>query len=410
MAARLDDYAPIVGPAEVDEIRELARPLRGRGLVHVNSTAVGGGVAEILHRLVPLLEEVGIRARWEVIKGGGDFFAVTKAFHNALHGKPEPIRPDMLQTFREYGELNARQLDLDSDVVVVHDPQPVPLVEARGRDARRWVWRCHIDVSHPDPEVWNFLRPWIEQYDAAIFSAPAFAQALPLPQYLIPPSIDPLALKNRELEPEEIDSVYRRYSIDRARPVLLQVSRFDRLKDPFGVVKAYRMVRQRADCQLVLAGGGATDDPEGVTVLQELQATRGTDPDLHILHLPPGSDLEINALVRGATVVIQNSVREGFGLTVAEALWKGRPVVTRPVGGIPLQIRDGVTGLFAHSTEGVASHVRYLLSHPEAAARLGRLGREHIRHGFLITRHLRQALLLLIALDHPGESEIRMAA
>ena len=406
MGPGLDEYSPIVGRNEIDEIRALARAVEGKRMIHVNSTAVGGGVAEILHRLVPLLEDVGIHARWEVIKGGGDFFAVTKAFHNALHGKPENIRPDMLDTFREYSNRNAAALEFDADLIVIHDPQPVALVEKRGHDGRRWLWRCHIDVSRPDPRVWEFLRPWIESYDGAIFSAPGFSQALPIPQFLIPPSIDPLATKNRDMLPEEVSGIYDRFSIDRGRPVVLQISRFDRLKDPFGLISAYRIVRRRTDCQLVLAGGGATDDPAGVEVLQELNAMRGDDPDLHILHLPPGSDLEINALVRGATVVVQNSAKEGFGLTVSEALWKGKPVISRPVGGISLQVRHGVTGLMAHSSEGLASHIRYLLSHPEAAARLGELGREHVRHNFLITRHLRHALLLMIALDHPGDREI----
>lgn len=409
MNISLDDYAPVVGWAEIEEIRALARAAQGRRVVHVNSTAVGGGVAEILHRLVPLLEEVGVPARWDVIKGGHDFFAVTKLFHNALHGKPENIRPEMLEIFRDYSARNADSMNFDGDVMVMHDPQPVALVEKRGHDGPRWVWRCHIDVSRPDPSVWEFLRPWIENYDAAIFSAPAFSQALPIPQFLIPPSIDPLSMKNRDLEPEEVNAVYERFGIDRARPVILQISRFDRLKDPFGLVTAYRMVRGRTDSQLVLAGGGATDDPEGLEVLQELQVLAGDDPDLHILLLPPGSDLEINALVRGATVVVQNSIKEGFGLTVSEALWKGKPIITRPVGGIPLQVRHGVTGLMAHSTEGVASQIRYLLSHPEVAERIGRMGREHVRHNFLITRHLRQALLLMIALDHPGERDLRVA-
>jgi trehalose synthase len=408
MSARLVDYAPLVGEAEVEEIRALARLVEGKRVKHVNSTAVGGGVAEILHRLVPLLEEVGIPTRWEVIKGGSEFFAVTKAFHNALHGKAETIRPEMLETFREFSAMNAGAMSFDEDVVVIHDPQPVALVESRKRGEGHWVWRCHIDVSNPDPQVWEFLRPWVEVYDAAIFSSPAFAQVLPIRQFLIPPSIDPLTWKNRDLEPEEIEAVYERFQIDRRRPVVLQVSRFDRLKDPFGLIHAYRMVKKRSDCQLVLAGGGATDDPEGLEVLQELRAMANGDPDLYLLHLPPASDLEINALVRGATVVVQNSSKEGFGLTVAEALWKGKPVVTRPVGGITQQVQHGLTGLLANSTEGLAYHIRYLLSHPDIGQHLGSQGREHVRHNFLITRHLRQALLLIIGLEHPGASNIKM--
>lgn len=408
MPAGLDDYAAVVGAAEIEEIRALARVIGPRSIKHVNSTAVGGGVAEILQRLVPLLNEIGITTRWEVIKGGSDFFAVTKAFHNALHGKPETIRPEMFETFRECNSLNAETMTFDEDLIVIHDPQPAALVEKRRRNGGHWVWRCHIDVSKPDPTVWEFLRPWIESYDAAIFSAPSFTQRLPIQQYLISPSIDPLSTKNREIDPETVEDVYRRFGIDLARPVLLQVSRFDRLKDPFGLAEAYRMVRRRIDCQLVLAGGGASDDPEGVDVLNELRAARGEDPDFHILHLPPTSDVEINALVRGATVVVQNSRKEGFGLTVTEALWKGKPVVTRPVGGIVLQVRHGVTGLLCHSTEGLASSIHYLLSHPEVAQRLGQMGREHVRHNFLITRHLREALLLMIGLERPDARIIAM--
>lgn len=407
-APKLNDYIPVVGEAEIEELKALALAADGKRMKHVNSTAVGGGVAEILHRLVPLLNELGIKARWEVIKGGSDFYAATKAFHNALHGKTETIRQEMFDVFREYNAQNAETMDFEEEVVVIHDPQPAALVEDRKRSSGKWVWRCHIDVSNPDPRVWGFLKPWIEVYDAAIFSAPSFAQSLAIPQYLIPPSIDPLAQKNRDLSPEEVARVFQRFGIDLQRPVIVQISRFDRLKDPFGLVEAYRMVKKRVDCQLVLAGGGATDDPEGVEVLNELNALKGNDPDLFILLLPASSDLEINALVRGASVVVQNSKKEGFGLTVAEALWKGKPVVTRPVGGITQQVQHGLTGLMVQSSEGLAYHIRYLLAHPEVAQRLGHFGREHVRHNFLITRHLRRYLLLMTALDRPGERIITL--
>ncbi len=405
--ARLDDYREVVGGPEIDELRSLAGKLKGRRLKHVNSTSVGGGVAEILSRMVPLLGELDIQAKWEVIKGGDDFFNVTKLFHNALHGKPETITPKMYQTFLEYNQANAREMDFSQDdCVFIHDPQPICLVEDRSRSRAGWIWRCHIDISHPYPEVWDFLKVFVAKYDGMVISAPGFSQPVSVPQYLIPPSIDPLADKNRELEPEYIEKVFDKYHIDRRRAVVTQISRFDRLKDPVGLIRAYKMARKRIDCQLVLAGGGATDDPEGLLVLEEVRAEAGTDPDIHILHLPPGADLEINALVRGSTVMVQNSVREGFGLTVSEALWKAKPLISRPVGGITLQVINEVTGLLVQSTEGLAYAIRYLLANPEKARELGRNGKNYVRSHFLITRHLRRYLLVMLALENPGLKEI----
>lgn len=405
--ARLDDYREVVGGPEIDELRALAAKIRGRRMKHVNSTSVGGGVAEILSRMVPLLGELGIQARWEVIKGGDDFFNVTKLFHNALHGKQEKITPEMYQTFLEYNRANVRDMDFSQDdCVFIHDPQPICLVEKKGESRAGWVWRCHIDISHPSQEVWEFLKGYVTKYDGMIISSPGFAQQVSVPQYLIPPSIDPLADKNRGLEGDYIEEVLERYQIDKRRPVVIQISRFDRLKDPVGLIKAYKMARRRIDCQLVLAGGGATDDPEGLLVLEEVRAEAGGDPDIHILHLPPGSDLEINALVRGSTIIVQNSVKEGFGLTVSEALWKAKPIISRPVGGITQQVINEVTGLLVQSTEGLAYAIRYLLANPEKARELGRNGRSYVRNHFLITRHLRRYLLVMLALENPNQREI----
>lgn len=405
--ARLDDYREVVGGAEIDEIRSLAAKLKGRRMKHVNSTAVGGGVAEILSRMVPLLGELGIQARWEVIKGGDDFFNVTKLFHNALHGKPETITEGMYRTFLEYNRANAREMNFSQDdCVFIHDPQPICLVEGRGRSKAGWVWRCHIDISHPYQELWEFLKGFVLKYDGMIISSPGFTQPVSVPQYLIPPSIDPLADKNRDLENDFIDQVFYKNHIDRRRAVVTQISRFDRLKDPVGLIRAYKMARRRIDCQLVLAGGGATDDPEGLLVLEEVKAEAGDDPDIRILHLPLGADLEINALVRGSTMVVQNSVREGFGLTVSEALWKARPVISRPVGGITQQVINEVTGLLVQSTEGLAYAIRFLLANPEKARELGRNGRTFVRSHFLITRHLRRYLLVMLALENPNLREI----
>ncbi|HXH67859.1 MAG TPA: glycosyltransferase [Candidatus Limnocylindrales bacterium] len=394
----LDDYSSVIGAGEVAELRTLAKPLAGRSVVMINSTAVGGGVAEILNRLVPLAEELGINIRWEVMTGGEDFFEVTKAFHNALHGAPYHPEPRHFEIFRAYNEKNARRLPLDAEFMVIHDPQPAGLISYREKNANHWVWRCHIDLSYPHPAVWNFLENYVPHYDAAIFSSPEFAKQLPIPQYLFHPAIDPLSEKNRDLAPEFILDVLARYGIDHLRPILTQISRFDRLKDPVGVIRAYRIVRRYFDCQLVLAGGGASDDPEGATVLKEAQHAAEGDPDIKLLELPAWAPLEVNALQRASTIVIQKSLREGFGLTVSEALWKKKPVVAAAVGGIPTQIIHKHTGLLAHSVEGTAYQIRFLLSHPDIAGRLGERGHEHVKENFLITQNLKRYLTLFLKL------------
>lgn len=394
---KLDAYAAVVGESEIDALRVFARQLHGHRVKMVNSTAVGGGVAEILNRLVPLMDELGIATRWDVLKGGEQFFAVTKAFHNALHGASYDGHPDWFDLFLATNEENRRHMEFDEDVVVIHDPQPVALVEARDGSKSRWIWRCHIDLSRPAPEVWNFLQPFVERYDASVFSDPAFTQGLKIPQYLVYPTIDPLADKNRELEPEVVSEVLERFGIDAKRPILTQVSRFDRLKDPVGVIQAYKMVRRHTDCQLVLAGGGASDDPEGEAVLSEVKEAANEDPDIHILNLPPWSHLEINALQRASTLVIQKSLREGFGLTVSEALWKRKPVVASAVGGIPAQVIHKLTGMLVHSVEGAAYQIRFLLSNPAFARTLGENGYEHVKENFLITHNLKRYMLLFLS-------------
>ncbi len=396
--ARLDDYSPIIGEAELAELRTLASPLRGRTVQMVNSTALGGGVAEILNRLVPILQELGLAIRWDIITGGNEFFAITKAFHNALHGGLYPLPPESFDTFLATTQQNLSRLNMDCEFTLIHDPQPIALIQARNNHSGHWIWRCHIDLSRPNPTVWQFLEPWVGKYDGAIFSSPEFTKRLPIPQYLFFPSIDPLSEKNRELEPEVVRQVLGRYGIDAQRPILTQISRFDRLKDPVGVIRAYRIVKRYFDCQLVLAGGKADDDPEGATVLAEVMEAAKNDPDVHILDLPPWSPTEINALQQGSTLVIQKSLREGFGLTVAEALWKKKPVVASAVGGIPLQVIHKHTGLLAHSVEGTAYQVRFLLSNPVLAAKLGQQGHEHVREHFLITSNAKRYLTLLLHL------------
>jgi len=405
---KISDYSKIIRPQNFDEIMFLAEKLQGKTVKMVNSTSVGGGVAEMLHRTVPLYNELGLKVKWDVIKGGGDFFNVTKAMHNALHGSKAEITPLMLEGYRETNEKNMSELSFEEDVVVIHDPQPLPLIQKRGTSTSKWVWRCHIDTSNPDHAVWDFLRQYIEKYDASVFSSAGFAKELPLPQYLIYPAIDPFADKNRELTSEEIGRVLKKHNIPTDKPIITQVSRFDYLKDPIGVFEVYKLVKKYVDCSFVYAGGAASDDPEGAKVLNELQERASGEKDFHILLLPPFSDIEVNALQRASTVVLQKSVKEGFGLTVTEALWKGKPVVTTPVGGIPLQVIHNFTGLLASSIEGIAYQLRYLLNNPQIAKRIGQYGREHVREKFLITSKLRKYLLLFIALENKGKTIINI--
>ena len=401
--SRLQDYEPIVGRSCIEELRMLSEQLAGKIVQNINSTFVGGGVAEILEHMVPLLNQLGVDARWDVIRGSDEFFEVTKKFHNALHGNAEKISKQDFALFSEVTQQNLEEVRFYGDILFVHDPQPVGLIARKKEIGRKWVWRCHIDVSNPDRKVWKFLRGFVVDYDAAVFSAPSFAQQLPIRQFMITPSIDPLSDKNRELDSGTIDAVLAGYGLTSDKPMIVQISRFDRLKDPLGVIEAFEMVKKSIDCQLVLAGGTATDDPESEEVLDEVRKRAEGNHDIHILLVPPESNVEINALQRAATIIMQKSLKEGFGLTISEALWKAKPVVAGAVGGIPLQIRNKLTGLLCHTVEGAAYALRQLLSNPEYARQLGQNGKEHVRQNFLITSHLKDYLLMFIALDQPSD-------
>ena len=398
--AKLDAYREIVGDDIIEELYLLSKRLSGKVIQNINSTSVGGGVAEILNNIVPLLKDLGVDARWDVIKGDERFFQITKKMHNALHAVREKFTQSSFDYFLKVNKQNTKELEFYGDVIFVHDPQPVALVECKEKFGGKWAWRCHIDFSDPDKKLWFFLQKFIEHYDCAVFSAPAFARSLSIRQVLISPSIDPISDKNKELSGKKVESVFKKFGIDRSRPVVTQVSRFDYLKDPIGVIKAYRLVKKNVDCQLVLAGGGATDDPEGAEVLAKVKNEAKGDKDVFILLLPPASHLEINALQRGSTIVLQKSLREGFGLTVAEALWKARPVIASAVGGIPLQIKHEYSGILTHTIEGTAYWIKRLLNDPEYAKSLGVNGREHVKNHFLITRHLRDYLMLFLSLYH----------
>ena len=393
----LEDYAKVAGTAAVDELKLISDYLKGASIQNINSTAVGGGVAEILNRMVPLLNELGVETIWDVIRGNEEFFNVTKAFHNALHGSEEEITDRMLEVFMETTADNLANFEPKSPFIVIHDPQPIGLISKRNITSAKWIWRCHVDVSTPHKKVWSFLSEFIEKYDASIFSMPSFAKKLPVPQFIIPPSIDPLSDKNRKLTSEEIQSVLDKYEIPKDKPIVTQISRFDRLKDPVGVIKAYKLAKKHNDFRLILAGGGASDDPEGAVVLAEVQECAQGDPDIHILFLPH-DNLVINALQRASTIIIQKSIKEGFGLTISEALWKNKPVVAGAVGGIKSQIINGVTGYLTNSIEGTAYSIEKLLNNPQLAKKMGENGHEFVKNNFLLTRHLKDYLLLALTL------------
>jgi trehalose synthase len=397
--AKLEDYEPIVGRGNIEELKILASKLSGKVILNINSTFSGGGVAEILSHMVPLFSQLGVDAHWDVIRGDKTFFEVTKKLHNALHGKDEQISLEDMSIFKETSKRNIEELPLYGDIIFIHDPQPVALIERRKERGRKWIWRCHIDLSKPTKVSWSFIQPWVVQYDAVVFSAPAFSHRLHIPQFFIPPSIDPISDKNKELPPETIDAVLAEYAIPTDKPLIVQVSRFDYLKDPVGVIQAFKQVRKNIDCRLVLAGGTATDDPESDRVLAEVIDEADGDSDIHVLSIPTGSDVEINALQRAATVIVQKSLKEGFALTISEALWKAKPVVASAVGGIPLQIRHKLTGLLSHNIESTAYAIKELLSNLQYAKWLGENGREHVKRNFLITRHLKDYMLLFLAVD-----------
>jgi len=407
--ASLDEYAEIVGKGRIDVMRRLADRLQGLRLVIVNSTRVGGGVAELLSRHVPLFMELGLKPRWEVIVGGPEFFIATKRMHNALQGWQSDLTAAQREAYVAANQRDAARLALDdADVVAIHDPQPAALISFAPKVCP-WVWRCHIDASKPFRPVWKFLHEWVRLYDASVFSLSSFTRPLQHRQFLIPPSIDPLSDKNADLSVDEIDRRLAALKIDRSEPLLVQVSRFDRFKNPVGVVRAFRRVKRRDSCRLVLAGGSADDDPEGAEVLREVLDEVDGDPDIDVLALPPDSHRDINALQRAATIVIQNSTREGFGLTVTEAMWKAKPVVAGAAGGITLQVHDHRTGFLVHSEEGLAFRLRYLLNRRPLAQEMGREGRELVRYKFLLTRQLRDWLTLLLIVTGRAGSEVSAA-
>jgi trehalose synthase len=391
---QIEDYEPLVGAEVVERIRDKAAKLKGLRIANFNSTYYGGGVAEMISSLTLLMNTLGLRTEWRVIQGTSDFFSITKKMHNALQGAEIDLSKIKKEIFEQVIYENSVRNFLDHYFIIVHDPQPLPLIEHYEKKCP-WIWRCHLDLSRPDAETWKYLRRWIDSYDLAILSCKEFAQKMKPPQRVMMPAIDPFTIKNRQLSDREIDERLAHYKIPTDLPLIVQVSRFDPWKDPKGVVDAFKLARKQIDARLVLLGNFATDDPEGEEIFDSLCACR----DERILILTSGDDTAlVNALQTRAAVVLQKSLREGFGLTVAEAMWKGTPVIGGNVGGIRYQIQDGVNGFLVSSIEETAERIVELINDKELRNKMGSKARETVRKNFLLTRYLEQYLDLFCEL------------
>ncbi|MAG15462.1 glycosyl transferase family 1 [Candidatus Woesearchaeota archaeon] len=392
MRYKLKDYEQFAGKGFTEKIHELAKPLEHKHIAHLNSTYYGGGVAEILNSLVMLLNDVGIITGWRLIKGDKDFFDVTKQIHNALQGEHEHFSNSEKSIYINTNHANSVFTHLDRhELVFVHDPQPLPMIHFYKKKCP-WIWRCHIDISNPTHGIWSYLKKFVVKYDAAVFSVEKFKQKLPLPQHIIPPAIDPLSSKNVDMKESAINKQLKKFDIPTDKPIIAQISRFDRWKDPWGVIDAYHLIKKKFDCRLVLLGAVASDDPEGDKIYEGIIEKAASNDNIHVISFQ--SDMLVNALQRASSLIIQNSIREGFGLTVAEALWKGTPVLTRRVGGIPLQVKNGYNGYFATDLHDFSNKAVKLLKNKKLAKKMGANGREHVRKNFLITRLLEDHLKL----------------
>ena len=405
----INQYSGIAPKGDLQLIYNLCRKLKGKSFLHVNSTREGGGVAEILHKLIPLKQALGIDTECEIITGKQLFYQCTKGFHNGLQGVHVNISDKLLKNYEKTNKENAERLEdklNEADFVFIHDPQPAPFLKFTPNRKGKWIWRCHIDASRPYRQVWKYLRQWVIPYDASIFSLPEFSQSLPHPQYIIAPSIDPLSEKNCPLPEEEIKAVYSQFNLDPDLPMITQVSRYDRFKDPLGVIEAYKLASRLTPLQLVLAGGGASDDPEGEAVLNEVKQASNGSPNIHVLLLPSDANRTINALQRASDIILQKSIREGFGLTVSEGMWKGKPVIGGDTGGIRLQVINHFTGFLVRTPEGAALRTRYLLHRRDKLADMGFRAQRFVRENFLITRHLREYLTLMVSLLNDDQERI----
>jgi trehalose synthase len=400
----LADYTHVVGRSMVEEIRDLVEPLKGKRVLHVSATAFGGGVSEILYTLIPLMRDVGLDTSWQIIMGREEFFNATKLLHNSLQGDPNSLTPNQWELFDHYNKMNAESLEDEWDLIIIHDPQPVAMKHYAEKHGKHWVWRCHIDLSEPNPDPIEKLSPFISEYDQSVWHMEQYVPAA-LKGHgginIVPPAIDPLSPKNMAFSPDDAAFVCDQFGIDTERPLMCQVSRFDPWKDPIGVIDAYREVTKEVpDVQLALVGSMATDDPEGWEFFQRTFEYADGDEDVKILNnLNNVGAIEVNAFQSQADVLLQKSIREGFGLTVAEGLWKSRPMIAGNVGGIPLQIVDGEGGFLVDSSEQAAQRSIEILKDPELGRRLGRAGKERTRERFLTPRLLLDWLRIFTSLE-----------
>lgn len=396
----LEDHRPIVGDDVISDIYHKAASLQGKRILHVNSTYQSGGVAEMILSLVPLMNDVGVDTQWNILSGDADFFTITKNFHNALQGQKIVFSGEEKSLYISANETFSGQMEIDHDLVVIHDPQPLPLIRFYQRD-QPWIWRCHVDLSDPDSDLWEFLKDFVLDYNRMVVSHESYRrQGMPMEQWICRPAIDPLSDKNRDLSRAETDELLTKYEVPTDKPLITQISRFDKWKDPRGVVEIFCEVRQHVDCRLILCGSMAPDDPEGWAIYRDVEdAARDLIDTGDVILITAEDPLLVNALQRASDVILQKSLREGFGLTVTEGLWKGRPVIASRVGGIPLQIEDGETGFLLDptDTEGFAWRVRQILENPDLGERLGRAGKEYVRQNFLVTRLLSDYLNMLNA-------------
>lgn len=394
----LEDYRDIVGDEVIAEIYRLAKPLYGKRVLHINSTYYGGGVAEILYSLVPLLNCAGLDADWRILRGTPEFFAITKKFHNAVQGESIRMTDIKASLYLENNEHFATYCKIDADCVFIHDPQPLPLIRFY-KKRQPWVWRCHVDLSHPNPDLWHFLKGFVLAYDRIIVSDEQYVQKdLPTAYSIIDPAIDPLSTKNRDIPEELIERTLLKYGVPTDKPLITQISRFDKWKDPVNVVRVFERVRKQCACRLVLCGSMAADDPEGWEIFEKTrEAAQPYLDDKEVILLTTEDNILVNALQRKSAVILQKSTREGFGMTVTEALWKGTPVVASNVGGIPRQIEDGKTGFLLDpmDLDGFADRICILLHHPNVGRQVSALAQEFVRKHYLITRHVIDDLRLL---------------